>query len=186
MKMSQNSRHYPCRLKFLLVLLISAFANTFSFAQTNVTVSGKVSDPDTKMPLPGVSVTVRGKATIGVITDEKGNYAITVPAGAVLVFSYLSNAPEEIVVSKSGIKNVLLSSTAKSMDEVVVIGFGSRKKKDVTGAISTVTSKDIEKITALSPELALQGRTAGVFVSSGGGDPQARGNCTNKRCEHFW
>lgn len=170
---SQKSKQHPNCLKFLLILMMSVFFTTLSFAQTNVTVSGKVTDPDTKQPLSGVSVTVKGKSSIGVITDEQGDYTISVPVGTVLVFSYLSNL-EEAKVSNAGIINVLLSSTAKSMDEVVVIGYGSRKKKDVTGAISTVTSKDIEKSTSMTPELALQGRAPGVFIESGGGAPGAR------------
>src|SRR4030095_8087612 len=71
--------------------------------------------------------------------------------------------------------NITLQLTeSMQMNEVVVIGYGTRQRKDVTGAISSVTSKDIEKSTAMTPELALQGRAAGVFVNAGGGDPQSR------------
>lgn len=164
----------PRCLKFLLILIVSAFFTTLTFAQNSITVSGKVTDPDTKKPLSGVSVMVKGKSATGVVTDEKGDYSMAVPAGATLVFSYLNNAPEEIKVTKNGIVNISLTSKPKNLEEVVVIGYGSRKKKDVTGAVSTVGEKDIEKSTSMTPELALQGKAAGVFIESGGGAPGAR------------
>src|SRR5664279_5846814 len=67
-----------------------------------------------------------------------------------------------------------MQQQSSSLNDVVVIGYGSRRRKDVTGAISTVTDKDIEKSTSMTPELALQGKAAGVFIESGGGEPGAR------------
>ena len=156
----------------LLLFVVSIYSN-YSFAQGNITVTGKVTDPDTKAPLANVSVLVKGSST-GVVTNDAGIYSITVPSGSTLLFTYLSNSPEQVKVTKTGIINISISSKPKSLDEVVVIGYGSRKKKDVTGALSTVGSKDIEQSTAMTPELALQGKAAGVFIESGGGAPGAR------------
>lgn len=169
----QKCKEKPSRLKFLLVLLLSTLCINMLHAQGNLTVQGKVTDQDTNKPIPNVSVMVKGSSK-GVVTDESGNYSITVTAGSTLFFTYLSNTPEEVKVSKAGIVNVTLNTKPKNLDEVMVIGYGTRKKKDVTGSLSTVGAKDIEKSTSLSPELALQGRAAGVFVESGGGSPTAR------------
>ncbi|MGZ8556898.1 MAG: TonB-dependent receptor [Chitinophagaceae bacterium] len=137
-------------------------------------VSGTVTEAASGKPLPGASVKLKG-TDIGTSTDANGNFTLQIPdAGGVLAISYVGYESEEVAVSKAGSFTVSLKLKVSQVDEVIVIGFGERKKKDVTGAISNVTSKDIEKITALSPELALQGKAAGVFVSSGGGDPQAR------------
>lgn len=153
-------------------MVVSMWSN-YTFAQGNITVTGKVTDPDTKAPLANVSVQVKGTGK-GVVTNDAGMYSISVSTGSTLVFTYLANSPEEVKVNKAGIVNVSLGTKPGSMDEVVVVGYGSRKKKDIVGAISVIGSKDIERSTALSPELAMQGQMAGVSVRSAGGDPSAR------------
>jgi len=171
--MNQLCKKFPLFLKLILLPLVAVLCTNYSAAQNTVTVTGRVTDPETGNPLSNVSVIVKG-TTNGVVTNEAGNYTISAPAGTTLVFTYLTNTPEQVKVTKSGTVNVSISLKAKSLDEVVVIGYGSRKKKDVTGAVTTVTTKDIEKSTSLSPELALQGTAAGVLVQSGGGEPNAR------------
>jgi TonB-dependent starch-binding outer membrane protein SusC len=171
--MSSNFMKFSLYCKRVLLLFFFTTSTWFSYAQNNVTVSGKVTDQDTKLPLGNVSVMLKG-TSIGVVTSNSGDYTITVPPGATLVFSYLNTTPQEVKVTKQGSINVSISTAPKNLDEVVVIGYGSRKKKDVTGAISTVNSKDIEKSTSMTPELALQGKAAGVFIESGGGSPLAR------------
>jgi len=171
MSMNLHYRGYPLFLKFFSFLLLASFFTNSTFAQT--TVTGKVTDVETKSPLTNVSVMVKG-SKVGVVTNDAGFYTISVPAGGKLVFSYLGNLPNEQSVPASGMLNVSLSSKPRSLDEVVVIGYGSRKKKDVTGAVSTIGEKDIEKSTSMTPELALQGKAAGVFIESGGGAPGAR------------
>ena len=173
MIMSKDFKKFPLCLKIILFLLVHALCINYAYAQGNIMVSGKVTDPDTKNPLANVSV-VRKGSSAGVVTNEGGNYTISIPAGSTLIFTYLGYAPEEIKVTKSGTVNISLSLRAKNLDEVVVIGYGTRQKKDVTGAVSVVGAKDIEKSTAMTPELALQGRTPGVFIESGGGQPSAR------------
>lgn len=171
--MSLNSKRYLLFFKPILLLFIMLLGAENIFAQENVTVSGTVIDPDTKAPLSNVSVMVKG-TTNGVVTNQSGAYTIAAPVGSTLVFSYLNSSPEERKITKAGNVNVAISSKPKALDEVVVIGYGTRKSKDLTGAVSTVNSKDIEKSTSMTPELAMQGKAAGVFIESGGGEPSAR------------
>jgi hypothetical protein len=98
MVISQHSRKRLRWQKLLLILVVSIFFSTLSFAQSSVTVTGKVTDPDTGKPLPGVSVMLKGKSANGVVTDNNGDYSVTVPAGTVLIFSYLGNDGEEIKI----------------------------------------------------------------------------------------
>jgi TonB-linked SusC/RagA family outer membrane protein len=138
----------------------------------DIRFTGKVTDKNND-PVSGATVMVKGTSN-GVTTDQQGNYSITAPRGSVLVVTSVNFASREITTGSQNTYNISMQSANTQMEEVVVIGYGTRQKKDVTGAISTVGSKEIEKTTSFSPELALQGRAAGVFVSSGGGDPQAR------------
>jgi TonB-dependent SusC/RagA subfamily outer membrane receptor len=123
--------------------------------------------------LPGVSVVVEGTKR-GTVTDANGNFRINASPNEVLVVSFLGYRSQNVRVRGGGAINVTLAAQTNQLTDVVVIGYGTRQRKDVTGAISTVDAKDIEKSTSVTAELALQGRAAGVFVSAGGGDPQAR------------
>ena len=168
------------RVSVLLAFLLVSF---FSFSQ-DATVSGVVRDKN-NVPVPGASVMVKG-STSGVSTDQNGNFTITARRGAVLVISSVNYKSQELPIGSSLQYDVSLEPGNSQMEEVVVIGYGTRQRKDVTGAVSTVGSKDIEKNTSLTPELALQGRAAGVLVNSGGGDPQSRPTVRIRGGEHFW
>lgn len=161
------------RFKFLLVFMIASLLGNFTYAQQKISVSGKVTNSETSTPLANVSVMVKGSSN-EVVTDISGNYAISVPVGAILQFAYLASAPQEVKVKEAGTINISLDITAKNLQEVVVVGYGSRKKKDITGAISSIGAKDLEQSTAMTAEMALQGKAAGVFIESGGGAPSAR------------
>jgi TonB-linked SusC/RagA family outer membrane protein len=137
------------------------------------TVTGTVSDSAAGQGLSRVSVLVQGTSR-GTVTDANGNFRISAASNDVLVVSFLGYRTVRVPVRGSGPLNITLAPQTSQLTDVVVIGYGSRQRKDVTGAISTVGAADIEKSTAMSPELAIQGRAAGVFVSAGGGDPQAR------------
>jgi hypothetical protein len=158
----------------ILCFLITACAYYTAQAQQNVTLSGKVTDSANNTGVQGVSVTLKGNSKTGTVTDANGNFKITVPQGSVLSFSSVNYATQEIQTGSSSVVNLVLVPSSAELNEVVVIGYGTRKRKDVTGAVSTVGAKDIEKNTSMAPELALQGRTPGVFIQSGGGDPQSR------------
>jgi TonB-dependent starch-binding outer membrane protein SusC len=126
--------------------------------------------------LVGVSVMLKG-TTKGSLTDENGRFSIDVDGGeSILVFSFIGFKNQEIIVGNRSIVNVTLEDEALGLKEVVVIGYGERNKKDLTGSVSNVNANDISKSPALSPELAMQGRMAGVFVGTPSGNPLARPN----------
>ena len=156
--------------KFFL-LFFAVLINTFCFAQQ--TVKGRISDSVSTQGLSGVSVIVQATKK-GTVTDVNGNFSIAASPGDVLIISAINYVSREVAVEDNSELNITLSSKNLQLSEVIVIGYGSRQKKDVTGAVSSVGAKDIEKITSTSPEFALQGRAAGVFVAAGGGDPQSR------------
>ncbi|MEP6682783.1 MAG: TonB-dependent receptor [Parafilimonas sp.] len=160
-------------LRLLLIVFIAGFCKVAN-AQQSVTLLGRITDSTNNTSVAGVSVTVKGNTKAGAVTDANGNFKITVPQGSVLILSSVSYASKEIQTGNDLILNIALAPSSSELNEVVVIGYGTRKKKDLTGAVSTVSSKDIEKSTSMTPELALQGKAPGVFVESGGGDPQSR------------
>jgi TonB-linked SusC/RagA family outer membrane protein len=139
-----------------------------------IKVTGTVSDGSTNEPLPGVNILVEGTGQ-GVITDANGAYSIIVPsASSVLIFSYVGYNSEKVDVAGRGNIDILLAPDVQSLEEVVVIGYGTRLKKDVTTSISTVNSKDIAKTVNSTAEYSMMGRMAGVQVSGATGDPLTR------------
>ncbi len=136
------------------------------------TVTGTVTDVDGN-PLIGATVQIKG-TTSGTVTDMDGSYRITVPEDATLVFSYVGYSIEEVAVAGQTTINVQLEEEVRELEEIVVIGYGTRQKKDVTTSISTIDSREITESIGMSPELAMQGRMTGVHVSSPGGDPTDR------------
>lgn len=136
----------------------------------NRTVSGKVSDTGGS-PLPGVSVTVKG-TTQGSITDSDGKFSIqSAKSNAVLVFSYIGYKAIEVNVGGKTTLNVSLEEDAAALGEVIVVGYGSQKKSQTTGAISQVSAKQIQEMPITSLGQAMQGRVAGVDVSQSGSKP---------------
>jgi TonB-dependent starch-binding outer membrane protein SusC len=132
-------------------------------------VSGRVLDSKGE-PIIGSSVVVKGTSN-GTITDVKGKYTITTKENAVLTFSYVGCDTKEIAVGGQSVINVTLSESTQTIDEVVVVGYGTLKKSDLTGAISSVNSKDLKNQTVRSATEALQGKTAGIAVTSTSGSP---------------
>lgn len=123
-------------------------------------------------PLIGVSVRVKGTST-GTSTGNKGEYTLTAEDNATLVFSYIGYADKESPVNNQNVINVQLTPSEKKLDEVVVIGYGSQRRKDVTGAVSTVTAADIANRPIVDAGEALQGKAAGVQVINNSGKPGA-------------
>ncbi|MGB5820540.1 MAG: TonB-dependent receptor [Saonia sp.] len=159
-------------LKQLLVLAF-AFLGFIASAQT-LEVSGTVTDD--LGPLPGVNIVVKG-TTNGVTTDFDGNYTISNVAGdAVLVFSYIGFSTQEIPVDGRTTISLSMAEDSALLDEVVVVGFGSQAKVDVTGAISQIKAKDIVQIVTADATTSLQGKLAGVNVESEGGAPGSPAN----------
>ena len=144
---------------------------TNSYAQQAVT--GNVSDQDNNS-LPGVAVVIDGTTT-GTVTDFDGNYSITVQDGQILVFSYLGYETQRISVDGS-ILNVILTESSSQLEEVVVIGYGTAQKKDLTGAVDLVTPDDFNKGSAVNAQQLIQGKVAGVSIVSNDGAPGAGSN----------
>ncbi len=152
------------KLIFLLFLFLSA---TFLNAQQASTISGKVTD-NTGNGLPGVSVAVKG-TTRGVITDIGGGYTIQATNQATLVFSFIGFTTQEVAVNNRTSINVQLLESTELVDEVVVVGYGTQKVKDLTSSITTVKSADLVKTPSGQAMQALQGKVAGLQVVSNGG-----------------
>mgnify|MGYP000688865803 CR=1 FL=1 len=117
----------------------------------------------------GVNVVEKG-TTNGCLTDIDGNYTLTVTKGSTLVYSYIGYITEERT-AKEGTLNVTMKEDTKTLDEVVVVGYGVQKKSSLTGAVSSVKAEDMEARTITRAEQALQGKTAGVSVLSASAKP---------------
>ncbi len=156
-------------------ILLGAFAclfAIFSHAQTK-SVTGKVTDSKDGSPLSGASVVAKGTST-GTQTGADGSFKLTVPSTTkTLVISFAGFGNVEVNISGTNTANAKLTSTADALTDVVVIGYGSRKSKDVTGSVARVTEKDFNKGQIASPDQLLQGRTPGVLVTPSTGEPGA-------------
>lgn len=158
-------------MKSKLLLIAFMLVSTFCFAQ-DVEIGGQVNEATTGLPIPGVNVAVKN-STLGTVTDIDGNYNLKVPAGSIVVFSYIGFESFEKVVTSNETITVSLKEDAQTLDEVVVIGYGSQRKREVTGAVSTVSSETIERIRPVKVEQALQGTVSGVNVTTQSGAPGA-------------
>lgn len=130
------------------------------------TVSGKVISPGGDA-IPGVSVRVKG-STAGTSTNATGQYSLTVPEGAVLIFSSVGFEDLEIIVDKRSTIDVVLKLSTKSLDQVIVVGYGTQRKRDVTGSISSIKGEEIARQPVLTATQAIQGKVAGVQIISSG------------------
>lgn len=152
-------------------VILAVFALIFAIGvqAQNITVSGLVKAEGDELGLPGATILEKGTSN-GVVTDLDGNYSISVASDAVLVFSFVGMAGQEVAVNGQTVMNVTLSNST-TLNEVVVIGYGEIKKKDVTGAVTQMNSEKIEEMKPLKVEQAMQGSMAGVNVTSQGGSP---------------
>jgi TonB-linked SusC/RagA family outer membrane protein len=157
------------RSMFLFCLFIAVLLPVS--AQNSSKITGSVTELS-GMPLIGVSVMIKGSKT-GTITDANGSYQINASPTATLVFSFVGFKAKEMPIGGHNAINVVLTEESKSLDEVVVVGYGIQKKSSVTGAISQVKSEDMQNRTITNAQQALQGKTAGVQVISTSGAPGA-------------
>ncbi|MBC3784889.1 SusC/RagA family TonB-linked outer membrane protein [Spirosoma utsteinense] len=156
----------------MLVMVVLLSSQT-AWAQER-TVTGKVTDA-TGSVLPGVSIQVKG-TTRGANTNADGVYTLTVGDNATLVFSFIGYTSQEVVVGNRSTVDVQLADDTKALQEVVVVGYGTQKAKDVTGSVATLGTKDFNKGVISSPEQLLQGRVAGVQITPASGEPGAANN----------
>src|SRR6476661_4755323 len=152
-----------------VVLLFCTLSFSILFAQ-NKQVSGTVSD-ENGLPLTGATVTVKG-TRLATTTGAKGQYTINVPdAGNTLVISYIGMEPKEVPIQGRGLMDVNLKANSTSLGEVVVIGYGTARRSNVTTSISSVNEKDIKNLPVAGADQAIQGKVAGVTVTNNGGQP---------------
>ncbi|WP_299824114.1 TonB-dependent receptor [uncultured Pontibacter sp.] len=152
-------------MSFLMILVLVSGA----WAQTQ-TVSGRVTSAANGQALPGVTVIEKG-TTNGVSTGVDGEFSLNVQPNATLVFRFIGMTTQEVPVSGRSSINIALAADQKLLEEVVVVGYGTQERREVTGATSKVTSEDIQNIPVVGVDQALQGRAAGVQISQNSGTP---------------
>ena len=150
---------------FLLILLLCPI---FIFGQTSI--NGIVTDEISSSPIAGVNVLVKDSNT-GTATDFDGNYSINLKKGDILSFSYVGYKTQQVTLGDQTSINIVLIEDTSSLDEIVVIGYGSVKKEDLTGAADLVISEDFNQGPVLSPQQLIAGKIAGVSVTSSSGSP---------------
>ncbi|WP_179021990.1 SusC/RagA family TonB-linked outer membrane protein [Winogradskyella forsetii] len=153
-------------MKTKISLLLMLFFSICAIAQ-QIEVNGVVTSESDGMPLPGVNVIVQGTSR-GTSTDFDGKYTIQVSRGEQIEFSYVGFVPQTVTVEDQTVINIVLQDDVSSLSEVVVIGYGTQKKADLTGAISTVQAEEIEKTPNGNVMQSLQGKVAGLQIVSNG------------------
>ena len=155
--------------RLCLLSFLALFISTLTFSQGR-SISGKVTDAKDGTPLPGVSIQVKGLKS-GASTDMNGSFSISVAPGATLTFSHTGYEGYQVKVGEEETLNVQLQLSKGSMSEVVVIGYGTVKKKDLTGSVGSVKAAQLQERPAASVNEALSGRIAGVQVTTNSGRP---------------
>ncbi len=156
----------PTFFRNLLLLLLMA-ASTVGYAQDRV-VRGTITD-EAENPLPGVSIVAKGTKT-GTTTNAQGEYSLSVPSNSLaLVFSYIGYKTTEIAINNESSISLRMESTAEALGEVVVVGYGTQKKSTLTGAVSSVTPKELKALPVISATQAIQGRVPGVQITNNSG-----------------
>jgi TonB-dependent SusC/RagA subfamily outer membrane receptor len=152
--------------------LLCLFSCCSLVAVAQQSVSGRVNDPGDET-LPGVNIMLKGTTT-GVITDVGGNYSITVPsADAVLVFTYIGYATREVVVGNDRVINITLNESNLNLDEVVVVAYGTQKKRDLTGSVTSISTDQVKIQQISTASRALEGLASGVQFAALSGQPGA-------------
>ncbi|MCB9056223.1 MAG: TonB-dependent receptor [Chitinophagales bacterium] len=161
-------KRQPTRFSLLVCAIL--FSSLSLFAQ-NRTITGTVSDSK-GVPLNGATVSVANQPAFSAVTKENGSFTLAVPASVKqLVVSYVGMASQTVSIENTSTITVTLQLAENSMDEVVIVGYGKAKKGDLTAALTSVSSKDIEKTVNTTIEQAIQGRAAGVYVTQNSGQP---------------
>lgn len=154
------SKNLLKRIVLPVLLLISA-----TVWGQSIKVTGRVTDSKDGTALSGVSVIVKGTAN-GVSSDANGNYTISAPINATLVLSSVGYGTKEVTVTGTEVNTSLSATASSQLNEVVVVGYGTMKKKDLTGAVALVTSKDFVKGPITTPDQLIAGKVAGVQINT--------------------
>ncbi len=166
MKLKQRNKTNMGLRYILFALFVSI---SFCVNAQQIIVKGIITASGDNMPIPGAAIVVKGTST-GATSDFDGNYSLKAKIGDFLEFTYLGSQDKTIKVTSNQI-NVQLESSLEDLDEVVVVGYGAIKKKEVTGAVAHVKAEDIEQFITTDVAGALQGQIAGVSVASSSGEP---------------
>lgn len=152
------------------VLVLFLWFGTMASLIAQRTISGTITD-DKKEPLIGASVLVKGTST-GTISDVSGAFSFSIPAnGTTLVISYTGYASKEVAIGASNSYNVMLEQEAIDLSDIVIVGYGTQSKKELTGSVSKITSETIARLPVTGVDQALQGQAPGVQVTSASGTP---------------
>ncbi|WP_417444431.1 SusC/RagA family TonB-linked outer membrane protein [Joostella sp.] len=161
------------KFKMLTIFLIMIVCHYSGIAQDTYLLSGTVVSKSDGVPIPGVNVLVANSRN-GVVTDFDGNYSINIKNGDKVSFSFIGFIEQTVTISGQETIDIALEQDLEELDEVVIVGYGSQKKSDITGAVSSVKSEELTAFPTGNAEEALQGRAAGVVVqSNNGGEPGA-------------
>ncbi len=163
------NKRLPCYLLFFSVFIFTA-----AFSQTEITgtITGRQGEP-----LSGATISIKKTNTFST-SDTAGHFTIKAAPGAVIEFSFIGYGNRSVVLGKEAIVNILLDETAQNLDDVVVIGYGTVKKKDLTGAVAPVAAKDFNKGIYASPDQLIQGKVSGVQIINNSGQP---GWCNHRK-----
>ncbi len=160
-------KNYSKSISFMLILMINSFYAVSGYSQSTQTIRGKITDTSNN-GLPGVSIKVNGTSA-GTISDLEGNYTLSLPQDAKsLIFTYIGMQTQEIRIENKKIINVSLVENSVNVDEIVVVGYGTQKKSDITGSVGVVNAAELKKYATNDVAQLLQGRVAGVQVNSDG------------------
>ena len=169
-----STRFLFCNVGWFLLILIwlipgHTFSQTPASVTENLIVSGTITSQEDSEPLPGVTILVKNSAsTTGSITDINGNYKVNAPEDGVLVFSSVGFVTEEVPVNSRSVIDVALAEDVQSLEEVVVTGYSTQRKKDITGSVAVVDTEALKSVPAGSAAQALQGQAPGVNVINSG------------------
>ncbi len=159
--------------RLLYAICLPLLLLSLSAAAQDKVITGRVLDT-TGRGIPGVSVSVKGQTSRGTTTADGGTWSLSVPASATtLVFSSVGYGSREVSIAGRSASEVTLQPTAGNLSEVVVIGYGTARKRDLTGSVTAVTAKDFQKGAIVTPEQLIAGKVAGVQITSNGGAPGA-------------
>ncbi|MCX2584168.1 SusC/RagA family TonB-linked outer membrane protein [Pedobacter sp. MR22-3] len=153
------------------MLLLLIFTHGYLFAQ-QATITGVVKTAPDNLGMPGVSVRLKGTAT-ATSTDGNGNFTLKIPSNGILVFTAVGYKVQEVPVSKSTSLTITLIEDASTLNDVVVVGYGTTRKQDLTGSVAVVGVKDFQKGSITTPEQMLSGKVSGVAITSNSGQPGA-------------
>lgn len=173
MRMKEKMKSKGISSDFLLIIMLTLFCTFFVQAQ-EITIQGTVKSADDGFPIPGATVTVK-ETKSGAVTNLDGEYSVKAKIGDLITISYVGMITKNVPVT-SKFMNISLKSKSQDLDEVVVIGYGTVKKKELTGAVSQLKADDIERF--ITPDLgsAMQGQIAGVNIAASSGEPGAQSN----------